>query len=712
MKIFMISILTLLFISETAIAEDPPPINPKHIRGMDKEIILSANCGIALGPMSSLWTPSISFRGLGSGKNYISHSSMSVIEDYVNEMELDGGLFAIELQFWKLENPLGTINKYNPYLKIMQSNNGTPFIRFVGTPSYLQDPQLCEDDPYNYMGYPAEDMEGWRDLVYNVLKYIVIENDTLIDPHLFAGDSTPQPTLGMGDNIYFSFWNGIWGYDNFQFKGTEEELFEQWNYTVQAVYQLEEDYPGIDIQIGGMGWNTRWDLNHFMPNRLVDNWLTYSMDNGLTIDFIDLAYRSNLPFGLSMPPRPIRDYVGNTRRYLSKNGYDTDLPIINTQWQAINVVKGENSARGYSLRGVELQSHIMSAMVPTRLFDMESVGLDLQYREAIQDFNAGDYPLFMDIMEPRGFNGGIGLYTIGLESEEWFGLRKPEFNAWKMISMLKDTRIETHSQAIVGHDKSTTLNLIGTKDSKTGDVAVLVWFYLDPNLLGAEPIYSDLLANFPSADVHLEVNGLEPGMEYIIHKYTISEMVGNSFTQRFEILESLQSHQTLTEINHSDLFNLQTEETANRTGATIVESFTMEPYSLYLFVYEKDEITNSGDESNNPTSPKAPSGSLVAYQNVPNPFNPSTAISFTVREEEDTNSPIYEETGKRPVCLRIYDIRGRMIREILNEELQPGNYTITWNGRDSNNRRAASGVYMYCLSTEGYRVSKKMTLIK
>ncbi len=709
MRAFRISVLALLIISGTAMAEGSPPSFPK---GNDKEIFLSADCEIELGPLSSVWTPGVSFRGLGAEKNFIGHAAMSVIEDYTNEIGLDGGLCEIVLHLWKLESPLGTIDKWIPYLKIMDLNNGIPFIRMVGTPRYLQDPQIYEDDPWNHMGYPAEDMEGWRDLIYNILKYIVIENDFVIDPHLFAGDSTPHSTLGNGDDIYFSFWNGIWGPDHFQWKGTEEELLTQWDYTVQAVYQLEEDYPGIDIKIGGMGWNAGlWHLNHFLPGGTVENWLIYSKDNDLTIDFIDYSYRSNLPFLLSMPPYPWRDFLDYTRGFLIEHGYDPELPIIHTQWETVDLVEGENSARGYPIKSLEWQSHIMGAFVPTRLFDMEMAGLKLQYREAIQDFNAGEYPLFMDIMEPRGDQGGLGMYTIGLESEGWFGLRKPEFNAWKMITMLKDTRIETHSPAMVSDDELSTLNLIGTRDSETGEVAILVWYYLDPKVIGDEPIYSDLITTLPDIDVYLKVIGLEPGMEYTINKYMVSETVGNSFTRRFEILDSLQVNGSLTEINYSDIVNMKIEETSNIEGGTIVQHFTMEPYGLVLLTFEKEQPTDTGDEPNT-SSPRAPSAPLVAYQNVPNPFNPSTEISFTVREEEDSDSTTYNKTGKRPVCLRIYDIRGRMVRELLNEELEPGNYTVTWDGRDSINKPSASGIYMYCLSTEGYRVSRKMTVVK
>lgn len=82
------------------------------------------------------------------------------------------------------------------------------------------------------------------------------------------------------------------------------------------------------------------------------------------------------------------------------------------------------------------------------------------------------------------------------------------------------------------------------------------------------------------------------------------------------------------------------------------------------------------------------------YQNYPNPFNPVTVISFDIPKSEF-------------VKLRIYDILGREIAQLINENLKPGNYKIEFNGE-----RLTSGTYFYSLETPSYRDVKKMTLIK
>lgn len=86
-------------------------------------------------------------------------------------------------------------------------------------------------------------------------------------------------------------------------------------------------------------------------------------------------------------------------------------------------------------------------------------------------------------------------------------------------------------------------------------------------------------------------------------------------------------------------------------------------------------------------------------QNYPNPFNPSTKITFAL---------------ERPsrVSLNIYDILGRAVRELVDEDLSAGEHLVAWNGADESGAAVASGVYVYRLSVDGQAVSRKMTLLK
>ncbi len=91
--------------------------------------------------------------------------------------------------------------------------------------------------------------------------------------------------------------------------------------------------------------------------------------------------------------------------------------------------------------------------------------------------------------------------------------------------------------------------------------------------------------------------------------------------------------------------------------------------------------------------------SFALYQNYPNPFNPITKIRF------DIPSNVKRETSN--VKLMIYDVLGREIAVLVNERLKPGTYEVEW---DASNY--PSGVYLYKLSTDNFKESKKMVLLK
>jgi photosystem II stability/assembly factor-like uncharacterized protein len=85
-------------------------------------------------------------------------------------------------------------------------------------------------------------------------------------------------------------------------------------------------------------------------------------------------------------------------------------------------------------------------------------------------------------------------------------------------------------------------------------------------------------------------------------------------------------------------------------------------------------------------------------QNYPNPFNPSTKIKFDIPPSK----------GARGMTqLIIYDILGREITTLVNEQLQPGTYEAEWDGSNS-----PSGVYFYKLITDRFSDTKKMIVIK
>jgi hypothetical protein len=91
--------------------------------------------------------------------------------------------------------------------------------------------------------------------------------------------------------------------------------------------------------------------------------------------------------------------------------------------------------------------------------------------------------------------------------------------------------------------------------------------------------------------------------------------------------------------------------------------------------------------------------SYLLYQNFPNPFNPKTTISFDLPTSEQ-------------VTLSIYNVKGELVRKLINSQLSAGVHKIEWDGTDKYQSLLASGVYFYRLETEKYSSVKKLLILK
>jgi photosystem II stability/assembly factor-like uncharacterized protein len=89
-------------------------------------------------------------------------------------------------------------------------------------------------------------------------------------------------------------------------------------------------------------------------------------------------------------------------------------------------------------------------------------------------------------------------------------------------------------------------------------------------------------------------------------------------------------------------------------------------------------------------------------QNYPNPFNPVTKIKFSI-----TEFPLNKEGLKGVVTLLVYDITGKEVAKLVNEQLPPGTYEVTFDGSNY-----LSGIYFYQLKSEKFLKTKKLILLK
>jgi hypothetical protein len=86
-------------------------------------------------------------------------------------------------------------------------------------------------------------------------------------------------------------------------------------------------------------------------------------------------------------------------------------------------------------------------------------------------------------------------------------------------------------------------------------------------------------------------------------------------------------------------------------------------------------------------------------QNVPNPFNPTTVIKFSIASDQ-------------PVRLVVYDVAGRRVRTLVDERRRANIYSVSWDGRNDQGQRVASGVYFYRLTAGKFTKTRKMMLLK
>ena len=88
----------------------------------------------------------------------------------------------------------------------------------------------------------------------------------------------------------------------------------------------------------------------------------------------------------------------------------------------------------------------------------------------------------------------------------------------------------------------------------------------------------------------------------------------------------------------------------------------------------------------------------IAY---PNPFNPTTTISFNLTAENAENAE-----------LEIYNLKGQKVKTLVNEKLNAGQHSVSWSGNDENGRSVSSGIYFYKLKAGDFEQTKKMMLLK
>jgi hypothetical protein len=222
---------------------------------------------------------------------------------------------------------------------------------------------------------------------------------------------------------------------------------------------------------------------------------------------------------------------------------------------------------------------------------------------------------------------------------------------------------------------------------KLYDIANISQFeFLDELILGNMSGFNivEIMSDFPYFYVGTKtglISGrISSSSQLIMHDLAI---MGNLFTNycfHAEMVYGTRSNEGLYIFNVSNIHNIEIENIIPITPHQVFR----EDDILYLANssagYVLYEISDSGT---NPYSNgiEVPSKLLSNY---PNPFNPTTTISFSIPEVSQ-------------VTLSIYNIKGQKVKTIVNDMMNSGNYKFDWNGLDEKGKNVSSGVYFYKL---------------
>ena len=105
-----------------------------------------------------------------------------------------------------------------------------------------------------------------------------------------------------------------------------------------------------------------------------------------------------------------------------------------------------------------------------------------------------------------------------------------------------------------------------------------------------------------------------------------------------------------------------------------------------------------GHRLTRPPEPEEQAVSLT-LQDYPNPFNPETNIRFILPKE-------------KPVILKIYNIRGQLVKTLIEKKLPAGEHVVHWDGRDDANRQIPTGIYFLRMRAGSQVTTQKMALIE
>ena len=311
---------------------------------------------------------------------------------------------------------------------------------------------------------------------------------------------------------------------------------------------------------------------------------------------------------------------------------------------------------------------------------------DLNYNPsglASGDLNGDDRE---DILVSGGGNLDLWLnYETGLE---YYTISDSAFNSKVKISDIDndgDNDIIATDWGIPGTPK----RIIIYSNDGLGDFTLSYSKWIDEAM--AEIFVSDL-NNDSFPDVIYNVSYSYPNSDYeLFHTYILFNSKDGTFQDPVNYYTGICSHKSFSE----DL-------DGNGWNDIIIlnyDFYNPPPDTGSIHILFNDGTGNFVEEPQVGVEPQQPPISEVNLFIYPNPFNNQTTINFSIKEHGF-------------VELKIYDIKGRLVKELIKQNMEGGTYNVVWNGKDENNKQCSSGIFFYKLTADKNEIVKKMILMR
>jgi len=167
------------------------------------------------------------------------------------------------------------------------------------------------------------------------------------------------------------------------------------------------------------------------------------------------------------------------------------------------------------------------------------------------------------------------------------------------------------------------------------------------------------------------------------------DIVSDEAIKGFNIHRSIEGSEGTEPVNAGGLISPEAREYIDR-GINVGETY------LYTLSVLKEDDTEVRSQT---VTVRTASYPLALHQNHPNPFNPTTTIAFTLPEKMHVN-------------LSIYDLQGKLVDTLVDDQLPKGVKEIVWDSRNTKGNPVSSGIYFYRMSAGKKVITRKMVLLK